>query len=197
MNAGERIKGERTRLGYTQAAFAKACGVHRNTQIKYESGEREPDTSYLAAIAQIGVDVGYVLTGKSEAQERQAVIRVLALVQENLKLTKHDSELESICRLSLKDVQELWSLSDSNPSTETGLAVYNLLKKSPVVFFDLSVLEDVIEKLEFVIDTTGVALAPDEKARAITALARIQKAEGQRIDLNAVKRQLLHQQINL
>ncbi len=36
-------------------------GIHRNTQARYERGEREPDTTYLDAIRKAGVDVGYVV----------------------------------------------------------------------------------------------------------------------------------------
>lgn len=58
---GERLKEERVRLGLSQSAFATRLGIHRNTQIKYESGAREPDSSYLEAIGQAGVDVSYVM----------------------------------------------------------------------------------------------------------------------------------------
>jgi len=58
---GERLKEERVRLGLSQSAFATRLGIHRNTQIKYESGAREPDSSYLEAIGKAGVDVSYVM----------------------------------------------------------------------------------------------------------------------------------------
>lgn len=58
---GERLKEERVRLGLSQSAFAMRVGIHRNTQIKYESGAREPDSSYLEAIGKAGVDVSYVM----------------------------------------------------------------------------------------------------------------------------------------
>lgn len=46
----------------SQPAFAKAGGVQKRAQINYEKDERQPDAAYLSAIAQIGVDVLYVLT---------------------------------------------------------------------------------------------------------------------------------------
>lgn len=47
----------------SQTAFATAGGVGRRAQVNYESGERAPDTDYLARVAEIGVDVQYVITG--------------------------------------------------------------------------------------------------------------------------------------
>lgn len=60
---GERLRQERTRLGLRQDDFARLGGVNRNTQGSYEKGERNPDVAYLAAVAQAGVDVCFVITG--------------------------------------------------------------------------------------------------------------------------------------
>lgn len=67
---GERLKEERARLGLSQSAFAKRLGIHRNTQIKYRSGERYPDSSYMDASRKIGVDIYYLHSGiREENQE--------------------------------------------------------------------------------------------------------------------------------
>lgn len=60
---GKRLREERTRLGLSQEKLALAGGVQKRTQINYEANERSPDSNYLALIAQIGVDVNYILTG--------------------------------------------------------------------------------------------------------------------------------------
>lgn len=60
---GRRLKEERKRLGFNQTDFASQGGVQKNAQSNYESDVRQPDANYLAAIAAIGVDVAYVLTG--------------------------------------------------------------------------------------------------------------------------------------
>nr|WP_080971059.1 transcriptional regulator [Burkholderia cepacia] len=39
-------------------------GVARRSQSAYESDERSPDAAYLLAVREIGVDIGYVLTGE-------------------------------------------------------------------------------------------------------------------------------------
>lgn len=81
MDAGSRLKAERQRLGMTQEAFGTSCGVLKGAQINYESGKRHPDTDYLAAAAQIGVDVLYVITGQrsaASAAEQQLLARFRA-----------------------------------------------------------------------------------------------------------------------
>ena len=61
---GEALKSERLRLGMNQDDFAAAGGVKKRTQISYEYDERCPDGLYFRALAAIGVDVQYILTGQ-------------------------------------------------------------------------------------------------------------------------------------
>lgn len=60
----ERLREERSRLGLNQDVMAGAAGLKRSAQIRYEKGERSPDADYLSAVASLGVDVCYVLTGQ-------------------------------------------------------------------------------------------------------------------------------------
>lgn len=64
LNIGERLREERVRLGYNQGDFAAIAGVAKTSQFNYEKGDRSPDAVYLSAVAQKGVDVLYVVTGK-------------------------------------------------------------------------------------------------------------------------------------
>ncbi|WP_069267643.1 helix-turn-helix domain-containing protein [Paraburkholderia nodosa] len=59
-----RLRQERRRLGLNQAELASAGGVQKHAQLNYEKGTRHPDASYLAGIAEAGVDVLYLLTGR-------------------------------------------------------------------------------------------------------------------------------------
>lgn len=61
-----RLREERKRLGLTQAEFAAISGQKKQSQVRYESGERSPDGNFFAAVAKAGVDIMYVLTGASE-----------------------------------------------------------------------------------------------------------------------------------
>ena len=60
----ERLKAERESLGLSQQALADRVGVSLRSQQNYESGDRIPDATYLGAMAAIGADVLYILTGQ-------------------------------------------------------------------------------------------------------------------------------------
>ncbi|MDD5328789.1 MAG: helix-turn-helix transcriptional regulator [Sulfuricella sp.] len=182
---GNRIREERKRLGLSQDAFAKQVGVHRRSQINYESGDREPDTTYLESISRVGVDVGFVLTGESSELSRRALWHILMVIQEFLKLTGHDKELESACRLAAEEIKAFESKGVS--ATESDNAILALLKKSPILLLDQLEFEELLEKLEFVLETTGQVLTPPSKARAILHLYRALKSSEGRIDLTMVK----------
>lgn len=68
MTIGERLKEERSRLGFNQTDLAAVGGVGKTTQINYEKGAGSPDAAYLAAIAEQGADVLYIVTGERKPQ---------------------------------------------------------------------------------------------------------------------------------
>lgn len=74
MDIGSRLREERERLGMTQEAFGKAGGVLKRALIRYEKGERSPDAQFLAALAAVGVDVLYVLTGQRQSPAAAAAL---------------------------------------------------------------------------------------------------------------------------
>jgi len=74
---GDRLKEERERLGFNQTEFAAKAGASKNSQYNYEKGERSPDANYLAAVAEQGVDILYVVTG-----QRMPVAEGMLLVEE-------------------------------------------------------------------------------------------------------------------
>ena len=59
-----RFKEERERLGLTQQDVAAAGHVGHRTVQGWESGSFAPKAEFLAHAATIGVDVGYVITGR-------------------------------------------------------------------------------------------------------------------------------------
>ena len=75
MTIGKRIAEERKRLGFTQAQFAKLTGVSFSSQRRYEDGRSAPDTDYLDALARIGVDYFYVLTGLDRGFSKEEATR--------------------------------------------------------------------------------------------------------------------------
>lgn len=63
-----RLKEERERLALTQEVFADAAGAKRRTLIDWEKGVSSPTAVQLSALANIGADVQYILTGKHQGQ---------------------------------------------------------------------------------------------------------------------------------
>lgn len=60
----ERIKIERTRIGFLSGELALKVGMSPNTQSQIESGKRYPTIHYLLKISLLGMDVNYIVTGK-------------------------------------------------------------------------------------------------------------------------------------
>ncbi|MCW3836013.1 helix-turn-helix domain-containing protein [Sphingomonas canadensis] len=61
---GKRLREERKEKRFTQTAFSELAGVHKNSQIAYEAGRTPCTVEYLLRLAECGVDIGYVLTGR-------------------------------------------------------------------------------------------------------------------------------------
>lgn len=99
MNIGERLKEERVRLGYSQADFAAIAGVAKTSQFNYEKGERSPDAAYLAAVAEKGVDVLYVVTGERKPQPADSLTALEAQVVAGLRAMTEESA-ESVVRIT-------------------------------------------------------------------------------------------------
>lgn len=67
---GARLREARESSGISQKDLAQAGGVSRFTQAGYETEATEPNTGYLKAIQDTGIDLYYVLTGsRSDAIE--------------------------------------------------------------------------------------------------------------------------------
>jgi transcriptional regulator with XRE-family HTH domain len=69
MGFGKRLAEERKRLGLKQAAFAALVGIDVPKQSLCENDRRELRANYLSRIAETGVDVVYVLTGRRSEVE--------------------------------------------------------------------------------------------------------------------------------
>jgi transcriptional regulator with XRE-family HTH domain len=62
-NIGRRLREERQRRGETVEEFSEASGLHPTSVGNYERGERAPNAALLIIWHDIGIDIGYVLTG--------------------------------------------------------------------------------------------------------------------------------------
>lgn len=65
MELPERLAEERKRLRLTQTELGELGGVTKKTQLGYEKGLSSPTADYLQRIASAGVDVAFVLTGRT------------------------------------------------------------------------------------------------------------------------------------
>lgn len=65
---GERLKAERERLRFTQPEFAELAGASKRTQIGWEQGRSVPDATALAAWAEEGLDLAFVITGQERCK---------------------------------------------------------------------------------------------------------------------------------
>jgi transcriptional regulator with XRE-family HTH domain len=61
---GRRLREERAKTSTNQRAFGERAGVVLDSQSRYETGKTQPNAEYLARLAQVGVDVLYLLTGR-------------------------------------------------------------------------------------------------------------------------------------
>lgn len=62
-STGSRFEEERLRRGRTQESLAKEIGVNRRTISRIENGDTPPAGDLLSAVARLGFDVQYILTG--------------------------------------------------------------------------------------------------------------------------------------
>lgn len=76
------------RLRLTQAGLSKLLGVGRLLVLRYETGDRCPDTEYLLKLKDIGFDIYFVLSGEAATEQidficmEKAVIFLLEMARE-------------------------------------------------------------------------------------------------------------------
>lgn len=96
MSIGERIAEERKRLGFTQGGFAEKLGVSLSSQKRYETNDRAPNIHYIGSIANIGVDIAYVMAGSRDQRKNLAfAVDFDIRAAESLALAALDLDTES------------------------------------------------------------------------------------------------------
>ncbi|MCL2160694.1 MAG: helix-turn-helix domain-containing protein [Betaproteobacteria bacterium] len=60
---GSRLKEAREKLGMDQVRFAEELGIPRNSLHRYETDDQVPGGKVLAKLADLGVDIVYILRG--------------------------------------------------------------------------------------------------------------------------------------
>ena len=101
MSFGARLREERKRLGFKQAEFAALVGTDVPKQSLYENGHRQLRAAYLSRIAEAGVDVVYVLTGRRSegllGEEASAFVAAYLELPEELR-TSVERLLGGLCK---------------------------------------------------------------------------------------------------
>lgn len=189
---GERLKKERLRLKSNQSDFALIGGVQKNAQINYEKGERSPDADYLQRIAAHGADVLYLLTGVSTDDDHNKVTDadLVLEIAAHLGLYNQIQDLEEIQNQLQTERDAYYAGGMSKDDTSKSWKMIKAwINKSPLIIWDWSELEEVIEKLEFALDVTDRKMSSAAKAESIVRLFRQEKAlpDGKRLPMEAFR----------
>ena len=171
MSIGERLKDERERLKMSQTKLGKLGGVVKKTQFSYEQGKTYPHAKYLAAIADEGIDILYIVIGGKEIALRTIIVSD----------SSHSPE-----RLALGTQQNYHSVHEnahSHPRTsqdgENGTYASNAvfvpgIKTSPNLapysVIDWPQLRQVLAGMEAFLEDEHLTLKPDKKASLILIL---------------------------
>lgn len=188
---GDRLKEERVRLGLSQAAFAEKCAIHRNTQIKYESGERFPDLQYLESIEGIGVDVQFLYGGVrrderpmydlADYELKYGVLHALGFSDDDIK-----ENTRSLMQIGENHLDNGGAFDEAQWLEKRTAFVLAMLSKSPTLAgkisapgeLDAALLASVLEKVDATLETAGRRMPPSKKAQAVAMLYRSFKALG-------------------
>ncbi len=188
---GERLRAERERLGFSQADLAAKMRIHRNSQARYEKADAPPPLGYLTQLRSLGIDSAYVLTGVRQTEEGerlQALADLVEVIFDTLQLTSYMEEFEGIFRRASCAYAETAAIQCEGVTRgeAADLATARLIKKSPLVL-DEATFSELIERIEFVLESTGLEIAPYDKARAILQLYSLGKTQGKPLDLQAIR----------
>lgn len=87
MSIGERIKAARKQLKLNQTEFGERCGVVLKTQSRFERDEFMPGSDYLLALDAMGIDAGYILTGRPAATDlaEQTLLHAFRAASDDLR----------------------------------------------------------------------------------------------------------------
>lgn len=176
----DRLKEERMRLCLSQSAFAQKIGIHRNTQIKYESGERHPDSEYFDLIDKIGVDVLYLWSGVRSEEKEMYDLAAFELCEGVYRALgfNHDEIKEIILKLArIADLEYSAGGACDTDEWKSKLDVFvkNILSGIAV---DVVLLGSIIEGVEMADVKSNSQLMPAKKAQAVVMLYRAFKASG-------------------
>lgn len=187
MSVGKRIAEERKRTGLSQAVFAERVGVSFSSQRRYEDGRSSPDTTYLAALREAGVDVAYIL-GQNSGQRIDS-----AAPGDERAATGVSNIIAAYVELISQIGQRIGSRQDATDRLANFSANFSPVfwdgrsVPAPVVdaFFegcslevDCDLLTAILGGLDASLVARGESLSASKKARVVAMLYRSFKASG-------------------
>lgn len=98
---GERLKEERSRLGFSQKVLAEKAEIAYNTYSNYELGKRSPDADTLIKLWYLGIDIFYLLTNQKSVVAENYEERALLKMFRNLNGDEKRSVLMKLERMGI------------------------------------------------------------------------------------------------
>ncbi|WP_434147965.1 helix-turn-helix domain-containing protein [Methylocaldum gracile subsp. desertum] len=179
---GSRLREERERLGMSQAEFGALGGVKRLAQANYEADKRDPDVTYLMALAEKGVDVFYLVSGVREKDKDEYFeARSWVLTTLSTMLGFEADDIDMVCHLAMKDHAEYMAGKIESERHLWLEKLFELLENSPRVVMmsgDPDAIAKDIELMETICQKVTKALPREKRIRAIVTLYRSFKASG-------------------
>lgn len=171
---GARIRQIRKERGQTQAEFAALADVTERAQRNYETDLRVPNISYLTALAEAEVDVGYILTGIQSRSFDIGEVEAFRWLADYLGL---DFVFQTNVATAITSFQQGYI-----DEAERNKTLDEALERCRVGMLDTDLLTGIIEAVE----SASKDLPPSKRAAVVSLLYRSFRSSG-RVDMRAVK----------
>lgn len=93
----QRLKAVRERLGFTQQQMASAVGTKHRSWQDYETGRSIPGGRVLAGLAELDVDINWLLTGRKGQFSLQTLSETLEQILAELEPQLSRDEKQILC----------------------------------------------------------------------------------------------------
>lgn len=96
-----RLRKHREQLGLSLQTLAQMCGIGTQDQAAYESGVLKPNRRYLYALAEAGLDLGYLTTGEPSLQLPEGMDRGAFVFLENYRHCSPEAQADIFLTLMI------------------------------------------------------------------------------------------------
>ncbi len=198
MSLPERLKLIREELGHTQKVMAKTLNCSLSALQFYEAGSSVPGGNVLEALARLGFNVNWILTGEGEMRrggscewwsEKIKEIRGDLTIPEFVKkvgFTDPDKWMVTIQAIEDKKMDADFSLMNVL-SCQLGISVDwmfgvagipKFISERDSAFINIDLLKDIIKEAELYESINPGTLSPDKKAELMAELYAMRAGKG-------------------